>query len=206
MEMLRERVAQQQRQAGFSLFIWTPYTGTFEHNYIMGITSNDLIAMADGTTNYISSGNATLMGPCFQALNESCDTSIVMAERIKTGAIGNTGDRMPDAVVETFACKVNPGSTMADVTAAVDFWKTAVAKMPSPNSYEATMLRPYRGTNGDVDFGWVGASPDLKSWARGDTDYLASKDGQAGKACFAKVSTCRISLWTGYWIVPPAAQ
>jgi len=196
-----------ERAPGFSVFLWTPLRGYFNYDYVWGVTSTDLNEMAEGLTNYMSS-NAEFMGPRFAALNERCDSTIASMERVKDGALGTTGDRKPDAIVETFACRINDGSTMADVDATVDMWKTEVAKLGSQalGSYEATVLKPFRGSDGNVDFGWIGASPDLATWARGGMDYYNSKGGQAVDARFQKVSRCRNAVWTGYWIVPPTAQ
>jgi len=194
--------------AGYSLFLWTPFRGTFEYDYVWGITSSDLVSMAEGYNGFVSSGSAELMGPRFAEVNERCDSSISLMEDIQPGAIGNTGDRMPDAVVETFVCTVNAGSTMADVDAAVAFWKAQIPKTGSEalGKYQATLLRPFRGNSGQADFAWIGASPDLTTWARGGMDYLASKDGQAADARFQKVSSCRNAVWNGYWIVPPTEE
>ena len=196
------------RQPGFALFLWTPMRGYTEYDYVWGATATDLAEMATGLQGYMDSGSAAVMGPRFQDVNERCDSTVAMAEEVKAGSIGNTGDRVPDAVVETFACSINQGSSMADVDAAVDFWKAQIPGIGSDAlaKYEATLLTPFRGSNGMVDFAWIGASPDLATWAKGSMDYYGSKGGQAADARFEKVSSCRNSLWTGYWIVPPMAQ
>ena len=205
MEELGARVTE--RLPGFSLFLWLPMRGNYEADYVWGVTSTDLDEMATGLDSYYAD-SAAFMNPRFAAVNERCSSVVTLAKRVKDGAIGNTGDRTPDAVVETFACSVNAGSTMADVNSAVDFWKTQVASLGSDalGKYEATLLTPFRGGDSQVDFAWVGASPNLATWARGASEYYESKAGQAADARFNKVSRCRNALWSGFWIVPPAAQ
>ncbi len=206
LETLASRITD--RQPGFNMFVWTPMRGYTQYDYIWGATATDLAEMASGLQGYIDSGSAAFMGPRFQEVNKHCDSTITMAEEIKAGSIGNTGDRMPDAIVETFACTINPGSSMADVDAAVEFWKAQIPGIGSDAlaKYEATLLTPFRGSNGMSDFAWIGASPDLATWAQGSMDYYGSKGGQAADARFNKVSSCRNALWTGYWILPPAAE
>ncbi|MDH3641236.1 MAG: hypothetical protein OES38_04025, partial [Gammaproteobacteria bacterium] len=102
---------------------------------------------------------------------------------------------------------INKGSDMDDIDDAVDYWRGQVEKLNSPaaNQFEGYQWTPYRGGTGDIDFMFVGNYPDAATWAQGETDYMGSKEGQAADERLQKVSTCNSSMWTGYWIVPPAA-
>ena len=197
--------------ADLGIFLWTPFRGATDYDYIWGATSPDLVTTMQGLANYASSGGAEALGPRFQALNERCHSMIAMSEQTKVSSTpfnpANANDRVPDGLVETFSCNVRPGSTMADIRSATSFWQDQMKKVASENlaKYAGYLVTPYRGGTGEADFGWIGTYPDMVSFGRGETDFMNSKEGQAANARFEKVSTCRSALWTGYWVKAPGA-
>lgn len=191
---------------GAAAFLWTSFRGATPYDYIMGFVNSNLKSMVEALSNYYSSGVGAGLDAQFGATGD-CISAIVFSEQIKNGDIGNTGDHELDAVVETFGCTINQGSDMDDIRSASQFWLEQVMALNSAatNGYEAYLWTPYRGGTGQSDFMWVGNYRDYAAWAQGDTEYYASKQGQAADARFNKVSTCGSALWNGYWIVPPAA-
>lgn len=187
-----------------STFLWTRFRGEAPYDYIVGLTSSSLNEMAAGLNAYYSSGMGAAFDAQFQSVGD-CNSYVAMSKQIRNGEIGNTGDREMDAVVETFVCRLNEGSDMADVDDAIEFWNAQMDKIESPatQKYEAYQWTPFRGGSGDTAFMWVGLYPDLATWAQGDTDYYASKAGQAADERLNKAATCGNALWVGYWIVPP---
>jgi hypothetical protein len=186
------------------LFLWMPYRGATPYDFAFGVLSGDLNSMAAGSAAYQASDGAAAIGARFQAM-DGCDSAIMMSDQISEGKIGMTaGDRIPDAVVETFSCNINDGSDVDDWNGAVKFYQDQVRKINSAalNQYQAYQWTPFRGGTG-ADIVWVGNSPDLKTWAQGETDYANSAAGQAADDRFAKVSTCTNNLWMGYWLVTP---
>ncbi|MFX3658248.1 MAG: hypothetical protein ACN6I7_03740 [bacterium] len=204
LEAVRDQITEP--RSGFSLFLWTPFRGATGYDYIWGATDASLTAMMEGMAEYARSPGARLLGPRFAAVNERCDSVVLLSEQMKAGAIGNTADRMPDAMVETFACRLKPGATQADVRNAAEFWQQQVPKIASADldTYEAYMVIPFRGGSGEADFGWIGNYPDMTTFGRGETAYMNAKEGQAANERFEKVSTCRTALWNGYWVMTPA--
>lgn len=193
------------KDPGGGAFVWTPFREGSPYDYIVGFTNTDLNAMVAGLTSYYGSGRGAGLDAEFAATGE-CDSLIAFSEQIRQG--GGVPDRagdQPDAIVEVFSCKLNPGSDMGDIAAAEDFWRKQLVSLDSAalKNFEAFRWTPHRGGNGTADFLWVGNSPDLATWAQGETDYLGSKQGQAAEARFAKTSTCVNGLWNGYWIVAP---
>jgi hypothetical protein len=186
------------------MFLWIPYRGATPYDFAFGVLSGDLNSMAAGSAAYQASAGAAAIGARFQTL-AGCDSAIMMSDQISEGKIGMTaGDRVPDAVVETFSCSINDGSDVDDWNGAVKFYQDQVAKINSAalNQYQAYQWTPFRGGTG-AEIVWVGNSPDLATWAQGETDYGNSAAGQAADDRFAKVSTCTNNLWTGYWLVTP---
>jgi len=189
---------------GAAAFLWTSFRGATPYDYIMGFVNSSLKDMVTGLSSYYSSGIGAALDAQFVATGD-CISGIMFSEQIKNGVIGNTGDHELDAVVETFGCTINSGSDMDDINAASQYWLEQVKAINSEatNKYEAYLWTPYRGGTGEIDFMWVGNYPDYATWAQGETDYYASKQGQAAEERFAKVSTCGSALWNGYWITPP---
>jgi len=99
-------------------------------------------------------------------------------------------------IVESFSCNYLAGKDQRDLDKAVKFWQQSVDKINSPtlNSYFATVLQPIRSTT-DFDFFWLGANPNLNSWAKSSSDYVNSKEGQAADARFAKMSKCTSNMY-----------
>lgn len=189
-----------------SVFLWTPFRTSSDYDYIWGYNSTDLNRMGQDLEDYLASPGADAM-EARMADTGDCVSMIAQSRDLRAGTIGNTADRVPDAVVETFACSYKDGQGPADLDRAIAYWQTDVEKIPSPGlkSYSAWLWTPYRGTTLDTQAIWVGAYPDIKSWTEGETSYFASKEGQAIDARINAVVQCRSSLWSGYWIVPPTA-
>ncbi len=192
---------------GRSVWLWTPLRGASPYDYLWGVNSSSLLAMGQGMTDYYAAAGTPAMNAQFAA-TAKCISVIVMSEQLQTGAIGNTADRKADALVETFACKLHDGVGIDAVDKAVAYYRTEVAKIPSAalKTYASWLWKPYRGGTGESDFMFVGAYPDVNTWAQGDTDYNASKEGQAADAQFGATSRCTTAMWTGYWIVAPTAS
>ncbi len=192
---------------GFSIFMWAPFRTAAPYDFVWGVNSSSLVQLGRGLSEYLAGPTTPAIEARFNDTAE-CIAGIVMSRQTRMGSIGNTADREVDAIVETLACSLNDNAAPDALDKAVAFWNTQVDKINSPSlkKYGAWLWSPYRGGTGDWDFMWVGAYPDLASWAQGDTDYYGSKEGQAAEARFASTGACpRTSLWFGYWIVAPQA-
>lgn len=186
------------------MFLWMPYRGATPYDFVMGVISSDLNAMAAGSKAFQASDGAGAIRSRIQNM-AGCDSAIMTTEKLSDGKIGMTGgDRMPDATVETFRCTLNEGSNMDDWDAAVKFWKKQIGKIDSAalNDYEAYQWTPLRGGTGPEVI-WVGNSPDLASWAQSTSDYESSEAGRDANRRFQKVSSCTSQMWMGYWLVTP---
>lgn len=191
---------------GAGAFVWTSFREGTPYDYVVGFINSSLEDLTAGLDSYYGSGLGQGLDAQFLETG-NCISGIVFSEQIRNGTIGQTGDDQPDAVVETFACNINEGSDMEDVIAAEEYWRGRVDALNSPavNQFEAYRWTLYRGGTGESDFTWVGNYPDMATWARGETDWLASKEGQAADERIERVTTCVSGMWLGYWIVPPAA-
>jgi hypothetical protein len=182
------------------MFVWMPYRGATPYDFVVGVISSDLEAMAAGSMAYQKSAGAAAIRARFERF-AGCDSGIMMSEQLSEATIGMSGgDRVPDAVVETFRCTINDGSDMGDVDKVVKYWQDQT--QATANNYLAYMWTPLRGGT-DADFFWVGNSPDLATWAKTTADYENSDVGQKINKRFQKVSTCTSQMWMGYWLVTP---
>lgn len=188
----------------FGMFLWGPYRGATEYDFVFGVINSDLETMAEGSTAYAGSARGRADGQIWANTVSDCDSVIVASEQLTEGAIGMTADRNVDAVVETFSCMINEGSDMDDVDDSLAYWQAQLPKIGSAvmNEYIGYKWTPIRGGRGE-DFIFVGNSKSLQSWAKGTTDYEASAEGQAADERFFEHSTCTSQLWNGYWIVAP---
>jgi hypothetical protein len=100
------------------------------------------------------------------------------------------------AVVESFSCNFIDGKGSKDLDSAVSYWQSQMGKIDSADlkNYFAAIITPVRSST-DADFLWLGATPNLNSFARGTAAYAASDAGQAADARFAKMSRCKSNLF-----------
>ena len=188
----------------FGLFLWAPYRGATEYDFVFGVLNSDLEAMAAASTSYANSARGRADNRIWADTVSSCDSAIMTSTQLADGSIGMEAGRSVDAVVETFSCAINDGSDMDDVDSALSYWQAQLPKIESTalNDYEAYKWTPIRGGTGS-DFIFVGNAASLQSWATGTSDYDSSSEGQAADERFFNHSSCTNQMWMGYWIVVP---
>lgn len=100
-------------------------------------------------------------------------------------------------IVETFACTLANGKGAKDIESASSFWSDQVKKINNKalNQYSAWIISPIR-SNLPADFYWLGASPNMNTWAQSTAAYAGSAEGMAADARFAEMSTCTSSVWS----------
>lgn len=188
-----------------NVFLWTPFRGGAPYDYVWGYGSTDLDTMGQDLVDYLAAPGSEAMEMKFAATGQ-CISMIATSKVLRAGTLGNSVDRNPDAVVETFACSYKDAAGVADLDKVVAAWQSEVEKMGSPalKTYAAWLWTPFRGGTGESDYIWVGAYPDVANWAQGDTAFYASKEGRAIDARFNAMGKCRSNLWAGYWIIAPS--
>ena len=192
---------------GFSMFLWFPERGSNQSDFIIGMNHRDLGDMAASMAGFYTTGIVETLGPRLADLSD-CNSVVMDLNALKSGTYGNKeGDRVPDGMVETFACSLNLGKSLTDVSKASDYWLQQVSKISSPalKGYEANIVTPIMGRVPGFDFGWIGVAANSETWARGTMDYRGSKEGRAADARFAALGQCQSNLWWGYWLIAPAA-
>ena len=187
----------------FGMFVWRPFRGASEYDFVLGVINSDLKSMAAGIAGFEASPEGQSLNDRIEATAD-CVSGIFESNQLSAGQIGMTADAEGDAIVETFSCTINEGSDMDDVDSAVKFWQSQVGKIKSEalDAYHANLWKPIRGGVG-ADHIWVGNAANMEVWAAGLSDYNASEAGKAADERFFKHSSCTSAMYEGYWLVVP---
>jgi hypothetical protein len=97
-------------------------------------------------------------------------------------------------IVETFTCKLRDGKTMADLDAATKYFNEQVDAAGALESYFAAQLVPIRA-NTEMDVIWIGADPNLNTWANEGDAWQAVPGGAQTQARFDEVVDCESGLF-----------
>ena len=188
----------------FGIFLWTPFRGVSDLDFIFGVINSNLAAMGQGLAEYLSSPTSQIVSARLASIAD-CGSGIMFTEPAADGEVGMTADREVDALVEAFACRYREDADADDRADAVKYYQGQMEKLGSAalDKYGANIWTPYRGGPGTADFYWIGTYPDLATWVQGETDYVTSKEGAAADARFNDMSQCNSSLWAGYWVYAP---
>lgn len=95
------------------------------------------------------------------------------------------------AVVEGFGCNFLEGKGINDLNKAIDYYKTQIAKIDSPELQKmgSVVWIPYRG-NVAVDLVWINNNMTLNDWGKSTVAFESSKEGQAAQQKFDEVADC----------------
>jgi hypothetical protein len=110
--------------------------------------------------------------------------------------MSNTQAEETATVVQSFNCNFINGKGTKDLDSAVTHWQEQIKKIDSEDmtNYFGAVLTPIV-SNSDADFYWIGASPNLNSFARLGTAYNQSAAGQSADTRFEKMSKCKSNLF-----------
>jgi hypothetical protein len=136
-----------------------------------------------------------------------CDSALWLSTPLHQGLADDPADN--DDVIEFYACRLREGKTATDIEAVNRSWQAAVAalkaRVPSFGGFSTSAWTPlYATTTGDV-FYWV-VNDDLETFARDNSTWLTSAEGQAADAMTYSVLDCDAELWAGTRILRPKAQ
>ncbi len=98
-------------------------------------------------------------------------------------------------VIDVFGCKVKAGKTIANFDTAANAWAAQADKLPENKSYFAAILKPFRGETFGYDVVWIGSSPNLGDWAKGNTAGLASAGETAALAAIDATVSCESAMY-----------
>lgn len=172
-------------------FLWTPYKARTEYDFLWFNQYESIAAFGRAET--ALANRAAAVNAKFGEV-VSCNSSLSMRQQIYDGGADVvTGDR---ALLETYACTLNPGKNMDDVTAAIDHWRGVVSGIDGFKNYDAYMATPYIA-NTPIDLFYLGVHDDVSDFAAHTTAYLDSAGAAEADRRFAEVHDCESGLWWG---------
>ena len=172
-------------------FVWTPYKARTDYDFLWFNQYENVAAFGRAETALAS--RASAVNAKFGAV-VACESSLSTREQIYNGAMDSvTGNQ---ALLETYACTLNPGKNMDDVAAAVDHWHGVVSGINGFENYDAYMATPYIA-NTPVDLFYLGVHDNVSDFAAHTTAYLDSAGAAEADRRFAEVHDCESSLWWG---------
>jgi len=173
-------------------FLWTPYKARTEYDFLWFNQYESIAAFGRAETALAARADA--VNAKFGAV-VACDSSLSTREQIYDGGGGDfvTGNQ---ALLETYACTLNPGKNMDDVAAAVDHWHGVISGINGFENYDAYMATPYIA-NTPVDLFYLGVHNNVTDFAAHTTAYLDSPGAAEADRRLAEVHDCESSLWWG---------
>jgi hypothetical protein len=137
----------------------------------------------------------------------ACESGLFLSAPLRDALAVEESDN--EAVVETYACTLNDGKTMADLAAAHAAYAKAGDALsaidPGLGAYNAVQWTPYLA-NVPYDVAYFVVFDDLDAWARSNTAFRGSPEGAASDAAFGQVIDCEAGLWRGTAVHRAKAQ
>jgi hypothetical protein len=136
------------------------------------------------------------------ALGETatCESSMFMETALFEGLKDEPGDN--DALLESYACNLNPGKTRMDAEAMeATFLAATKAVNPGFSTYRWT---PFVGRS-TYQVVYLTVNDDFNAFAAATSAFNNSKEGQASNAAAAATFRCDSALWLGRVLHQPAA-
>ena len=193
------------RQAGIepiNEFVWRPFRGQSEFDFLWTAYSDNLNAWGRGVTGYRASPAGAVADAMFASMS-SCDSVMTFVEQIYDSEAVAAANREAgqELVIEAYVCSFRDGKTQADLQAAVDAWHAYVTDLGLP--MDVYRRDPLFGTLPDTDVAFMGVHPDIQTFAATSTAYNTDPRGAEVQAGFGVVQRCGSSLWMSRQVSPP---
>ena len=180
--------------------VLTPYRGNPGSDFFFIAGSPNLNAMAQAGYRFAT----TEEGQAAQARMESvadCSSSVVGSEQLMD-AMPEPEEGDVNALVEGYACTLNPGTTMADVQKAEAAWVEAAKGIGAE-------IDVYRWTpmfaNTPNDMVYLVVNDGLREWGAFRTNFNTSEATAAADQTFQEITNCESGLMIGTMVRQPPA-
>jgi hypothetical protein len=178
-------------------YLWTPYKTNNDFDFIWFNEYENLNVYGRQADIYDSSDRGAAAQARFDDI-VLCTTGLVSHTQFWDG--GSLQVTNPPALVDSAACNLKPGKTMAEVGQAVDHYVRVLEESGDFGAYTAFMQTPIISSAGrDVFF--FGVYNDVSDFAAGGTIMQTTEDGNAVGAHFLDLLSCDTSLWNAQIII-----
>ena len=199
-EQLDALQAEADQPAPFMAAVLTPFRANPGNDFYMIGRSPNLNAMAQGGYTYLTSEQGQAAQARFDEVGD-CTSGILASEQLL--------DAMPDpeegdvnALVETYACTLNAGTTMADVQQAEANWIAAATAQGA--EIDVVRWTPMFA-NTPADMFYLVINDGLREWGNFRTTFTTSEAGSAADQGFQEITNCESGLMIGTMVRAPQA-
>ena len=183
-------------------FVWVPYMSSTAADYMWFNMSENLNAWGRAVDAFNNSDEGAAVGQRSSEVSHCVGAGLVTHEQIYDGGEAINPPEGASALLETFACELEDGKTLADARAAVEYWQGVIKGLGTHTSYVAYMQTPLVNES-PYDLFYFAVHNNATDYAARQTAVLTSKDGAEANRRFAEVQRCAAGLYWGTPIITP---
>ena len=176
--------------------LWTPYRATTSYDFVWSNTNVTLDEWGKASLAYDSSKEGPAADAVFFSVAECRASGVVTQEVLfQTKQTIKPDD---DVLLESYACTLNPGKTMADSDAAIAVWKPVFAKAATGAS---AVLRRIPVISSQYDMFYLAVWDDTVAYASATSAFMADPASNASNDALNAAHRCTGGLWKSRSIV-----
>lgn len=179
-------------------FVWTPFKGSFTHDFLWLTDHADLKAFASYTDARDAVSEMAAVRVRFESV-ANCSSGITMRRRIYDG--GETPVTTPPAFVAASACNLNAGVRIADLD---DLWEhinDVLNELGKHKAFHLYVSTPFTTSPSSPDVFIHRVNNSASVWADRVEALSNSESGQELERHANSVLSCDTSLWYAHWVV-----
>jgi len=185
--------------ADFTTYIWRPFRGNAEVDYIWASYSPHLRGMANGWSGYYGSGRGEAVDRQWEEI-ESCRSRIVGVEQIYDSSNYPPAGAGREGFAEIYRCRLRPGKTLADLRAGISVWHDHVERLDA--RFDVYLHLPLISEQDD-DHSYLVAHGSTAAFGANASRYLTHPDTASITTLLNELQQCRTSLWRTELIYRP---
>jgi len=182
--------------------IWVPYRGTMVYDFVWANHSMTLDEWGKASLAYDSSKEGQAADAAFFAVAKCPASGVVTQEVLYRSEQPLQQD--DEVLLESYACALNPGKSMADVDAAIAVWKPVFARHATGASLVTRRVPVIAG--GPTDLFYLAVWDDVAAFASATSSFMEDSGSSASNDALNAAHSCTGGLWKAHSIVAPAQR
>jgi len=183
-------------------FVWMPYMSNTAADFMWWNMNANLNAWGRAADAFNNSDEGAAAGQAFGEVAQCVGAGLVAHDEIYDGGEEISVPEGGSALLETFACELRDGKTLADAREAVEYWQGVIKGLGTHTSYRAYMHTPLVNES-PYDLFYFAVHNNATDYAARQTAYLTSKGGAEAGRRFGEVQRCAAGLYWGSPIITP---